>query len=170
MTDKHQIEQRAHDLLLQHGLASAPVDVDALARKLGADVVYGELEGNVSGFLIKDKGRFTIAVNSEHHPNRRRFTLAHECAHLVLHATGGDRIWVDKPAYFRDDRSGSGVYREEIQANQFAAALLMPKSLVLAALSDDHEISDLDILELANRFEVSEAAMRHRLVNLDLIF
>ena len=61
--------------------------------------------------------------------------------------------------------------REEIEANQLGAALLMPRCLVRQEIRaqdldlDDSEASDL----LAKRFQVSTAAMSNRLQNLRLL-
>lgn len=163
------IERSASELLRKLDLFEVPVNVEKVAEKLSATVLYDDLEDEVSGFLLKEKGVATIAVNQHHHANRQRFTLAHECGHLVLHADQGDRLWVDKAYFFRDANSSTGDQLAEIQANRFAAALLMPEELIRSALEDAAIISDIDIFRLAVRFEVSEQAMTLRLISLGLI-
>ena len=68
--------------------------------------------------------------------------------------------------------SSSGEKQREIQANSFAAALLMPKKLVINEIDSyyrgPHDNKDL-VKHLSNRFEVSKNAMTYRLINLDLI-
>ena len=164
-----EIDARASELLRKHDLLSVPVDVHALAEKLGADVVADELDDDVSGFLLREKGACTIAINRQHHPNRQRFTLAHECGHLFLHADKGDRLWIDKTLFFRDGTSSSGDQLSEIQANQFAAGVLMPEELIKESLGKAGPISDLDVARLALRFQVSERAMTVRLISLGLV-
>jgi Zn-dependent peptidase ImmA (M78 family) len=162
------IDARATELLRGFDLFSVPVDVKAVAERLGANVIFDDLDDDVSGFLLREKKVATIAVNKLHHPNRQRFTIAHECGHLLLHAEQGDRLWLDKASvYFRDASSSSGDQLAEIEANQFAAGLLMPESLVRAHLRD--ELSELDISRLALTFQVSEQAMTLRLVSLDVL-
>lgn len=163
------IERSASELLRKLDLFEVPVNVEKVAEKLNATVLYDDLEDEVSGFLLKEKGVATIAVNQHHYTNRQRFTLAHECGHLVLHADQGDRLWVDKAYFFRDANSSTGDQLAEIQANRFAAALLMPEELIRSALEDAAIISDIDIFRLAVRFEVSEQAMTLRLISLGLI-
>jgi len=163
------IDARATQLLREFGLLSIPVDVEAVAERLGANVVYEELEDDISGFLLREKGVMTIAVNDQHHPNRQRFTLAHECGHLFLHSDKGDRLWLDKTYFFRDASSSHGDQFAEIEANQFAAGLLMPEELVRASSTSSGPISDADVMRLAMRFEVSERAMTFRLISLGLI-
>jgi len=132
-----EMDRRATDLLRKLDLFEVSVNVQAVAERLGANVVFDDLEDEVSGFLLKEKGVVTIAINKAHHPNRQRFTIAHECGHLALHATGQkDQLWVDKAyLFFRDSQSSTGDQLAEIQANQFAAGLLMPEELIRARLA-----------------------------------
>jgi Zn-dependent peptidase ImmA (M78 family) len=163
------IDKRATDLLRKFGLFKIPVDVEAVAMRLGAAVVLDDMDDDVSGFLLREKSVATIAANKLHHPNRQRFTIAHECGHLLLHADQGDRLWLDKAYFFRDGSSSSGDRLAEIQANQFAAGLLMPEELVRGSLENQSTLSDIDIFRLAIRFGVSEQAMTLRLVSLGLL-
>jgi Zn-dependent peptidase ImmA (M78 family) len=164
------IDHQTTELLSNLNLLNAPVDVGGVAQKLGAEVVFGDLEDDMSGFLLREKDVVTIAVNKLHHPNRQRFTIAHECGHLYLHADQGDRLWVDKAystIFYRDSNSSTGDKLAEIQANQFAAGLLMPEVLLKEQLTQ--ELSDVDIFRLALRFQVSEQAMTLRLISLGML-
>jgi Zn-dependent peptidase ImmA (M78 family) len=163
------VDARATQLLHELKLMRAPVDVRAVASQLGASVVFDELDDDVSGFLLRDKNVMTIAVNKHHHPNRQRFTLAHECGHLYLHADKGDRLWLDKTYFFRDGSSSQGDQFAEIEANQFAAGLLMPEELIRSNLPHAGPVNDVDVVRLAMHFEVSERAMTFRLISLDLL-
>ena len=116
---------------------------------------------------IKD-GIGIIGVNALHHPNRQRFSAAHELAHHVLHADEiRQAVHVDKGirVLFRDDLSALGTEPMEIEANAFASELLIPGELLAAALEGSGvDIEDEDGVEaLARRFRVSPAAMRFRL-------
>ena len=72
------------------------------------------------------------------------------------------------PMLMRDSLSATGISRIEIEANLFAAEILMPRHLLTEALSN--EPLDIDEEEtvnaLARSFRVSPAAMRFRLGNL----
>ncbi len=116
--------------------------------------------------------RTVIGVNSAHSLTRRRFTVAHELGHLRLHP--GRPLILDAPARvnFRDHIASLATDREEIEANAFAAALLMPERLVLEAVgrlltAGQHTPEKLAQL-LAEEFQVSEAAMSYRLINLGI--
>lgn len=163
------IDKQVTETLKRLDLYRAPVNVEAVAKGLGAKVVVEEMEGDVSGFLLLENNVATIAVNKRHHPNRQRFTIAHECGHLVLHKDQGDRLWLDKAYFYRDSNSSTGERLAEIQANLFAASLLMPEELVRSSLGGTRSISDTDVFKLALRFGVSEQAMTLRLAAVGII-
>lgn len=165
------IEQRSAQLLRDASVSAVPVDVLAIARYLEIGVVAQPLEDAVSGMLIVRSGRAAIGVNEEHHPHRQRFTIAHEIGHYLLHRETGN-LFVDSTlTFYRDDSSADGVYQQEIEANAFAAALLMPAGILKKAL-DDREIDLYDertVWKLASTFGVSQQALTIRLVKLGLV-
>lgn len=127
-----------------------PVDIRDMARALGLRIKEQELPDNISGKIERDWGdSYLITVNSRHSETRKRFTIAHEIAHYVLHRDLiGDGI-VDN-ALYRDNRIGD---IRERQANRYAATLLMPKTLVQHAWRDGIR----DAATLAQTFNVSQA-------------
>ena len=160
-------EREAGRLIKRLNVTKAPIDVEAIAKSLGISVNYEKLDSDVSGVMLLENGKAKVAINQSQHRNRQRFTLAHEIGHLLLHAKG-DRVFVDR-RFFRNAASSKGELREEIQANAFAASLLMPSALVDKYIDADDGITDIDVFRLATRFEVSEQAMTLRLVKLDYI-
>lgn len=110
-----------------------------------------------------------IGVNSQHHPNRQRFTIAHELGHLTLHRDAiEERVHVDKTfqVLMRNTNSASGTERIEIEANQFASELLMPLRL-LDPLLGRYDIDDDEPLQrLAHMFRVSKQALEYRIRNI----
>lgn len=143
-----------------------PVDVHGLARRLGIYVKTTSLPDNQSGYIKKEvNGSFTVGLNREDGELRQRFTLAHELGHYYLHSDllepGGahfDRL------YSGHNDSGLLTERDEAQANQFAAELLMPKSQVRRTWNNDRP----ELWQMAKQFGVSKAAMAWRLFNLKL--
>lgn len=173
---RSKIRQVTKDLLTQAGIARPPVNVQAIAEMLNAKVVpahFGTNPDDISGMLYRDEGQITIGVNSDQHKNRQRFTIAHELGHLKLHNQGA--LYVDKvfPVRMRNRDSSSAVYQDEIEANAFAAELLMPAFM----LEEEPEIMDLifdyesdDIIQrLAKKYQVSPQAMTFRLITLGYI-
>jgi Zn-dependent peptidase ImmA (M78 family) len=141
-----------------------PVDPTELARRLGIVVRTDRLPPDESGKIVippDGQGPVVITINYWDHSNRQRFTCAHEIGHYVQRKeeTGASRTFVD----YRDDLAGLGADREEIYANQFAAALLMPAHLVEAW----HRRESVE--SLARRFGTSTQAMQLRLRNLRLV-
>jgi len=111
------------------------------------------------GAIEKRDGRSAAVYLSESdHPNRKRFTCAHEIVRFVRHGEE-DFEYVD----YRDGTASMGVDEEERFANAFAAALLMPEREVRRLHSMGMREKDM-----AGAFGVSEAAMVNRLKNLSL--
>jgi Zn-dependent peptidase ImmA (M78 family) len=158
-------------LLEQLQIAEPPVPVERVARHLGAKLRFAPFDNEISGMIYIKEGVPIIGVNSLHPPNRQRFTIAHECGHLVLHRDLITKeVHVDKKfgVLRRDDKSATGTERIEIQANQFAAELTMPHAFLLRALGND--VIDIDdsvlIDRLARDFKMSTEAMKVRMINL----
>ena len=162
------IRQKAEGLLTRARVSSPPISVEALAQLLNARIVLEPLSTDLSGALHVVDGIPRIAVNSTQASTRQRFTIAHEIGHLILH---GQQTFVDRSFLFRrDQRAATGSAREEIQANMFAAEVLMPHQWLLDELGEDGiDIGDDErLVDLARRYRVSQAAMLFRLVNLQL--
>lgn len=172
MITRNIIRARAEELLRQAGTFSAPVDVESIAQNLGLVISPEPFEGDMSGCLVRRSGaRPVIGVNSTHAPTRKRFTIAHEIGHYLLHSGS---VYLDRESSFRvnlrDSRSSTGEDAIEREANSFAAELLMPKVLVLGDLPGQINIQDPQGMEfvhnLARKYEVSPQAMSYRLMNL----
>lgn len=163
-------EKKAAAILAQLGIESPQVDVEMVASRLGIRLEKADLGEEVSGVLVRSGGQAVIGVNWAHHPNRRRFTIAHELGHYVLHQGG---TFIDKGTWarFRDEQSGSGTDQEEIEANAFAAALLMPDEWVIKEYQQlpFDPADDMALTALASTFGVSSQAMSIRLANLGLL-
>lgn len=165
-------ERAAERILREHAISRHPVPVDRLARQMGLRLAFEPFEGDLSGMLYRDDGEGSpvIVVNSLNPKVRQRFTIAHELGHFVLH---DDLLFIDKPVAvrFRDARSSLATNPEEIEANRFAASLLLPKAWVVAEadrrLARSPDIaSEALVDELARTFDVSRQAMELRLSGL----
>lgn len=137
-----------------------PIDPFTIADRLGIIVRDARLRPDLSGQIaFGDGGNAVITVNASDHPNRRRFTVAHEIGHYTRRdEVGAKEGFVD----YRDTLAGLGVDAEEIYANQFAAALLMPAHLV------KQFSANMSVGAMANLFGTSVQAMNLRLRNLRL--
>ena len=165
-----EIERRAAGLLERYGHQRPPVDVMLLCEQLGIEVVPEELDDEVSGILVLQP-QPVIAVNKTHGVARQRFTIAHEVGHFVLHRTRKDAVFVDRAAIqYRNQVSSTGIDPNEVAANNFAAALLMPHRMLEEDLKAfDDSIGDVHVIRLAKKYGVSEQAMSIRLARLDFV-
>jgi Zn-dependent peptidase ImmA (M78 family) len=128
-----------------------------------------DLDDDVSGLLITKPEMSYIVIRKKDSVSRQRFSIAHEVGHFALRHQfdAGEHVHVDRGyrVSHRDKRSSSGTDLREIEANQFAAALLMPSSIVTEAINalGREELNDGDVTNLARQFNVSEQAMTIRL-------
>ena len=136
----------------------APINLDGIANGLGIAVTRTSLGSSIAGRIARE-GRqagpsgYRILVNSDDHPNRQRFTLAHELAHYILHRDLIESGIIDDTMYRSTLNNAL-----ETQANRLAADILMPLKLVRRYWDLSH-----DPAELARRFGVSQSAMTIRL-------
>ena len=153
------------------GIRTPPIPLDKVGEHLGAKIRRAPLDDELSGVIFIRDNIPIIGINAIHHPNRQRFTLAHELGHLVLHKNFiTNMVHVDKnfPFLLRDSKAATGTDRIEIEANQFAAELLMPEMMVLRELESYKLDIDDEILlnELGIKFLVSKQAMSYRIQNI----
>lgn len=143
-------------------LGNVPVDLEGMAKALGADVLYDPLMSkNISGHIKRYGTGYEIAVNAQDSHVRQRFTLAHEIAHLLLHRDKLDGGLLEDDRMYRSSLSTP----EERAANIWAARLLMPEGLVK---SEVRAIGTPDSTRLAVIFGVSRQAMEIRLRELHI--
>lgn len=167
------IEKITIDIIESYGIDAPPISVEVIATKMGLDVRPYDLGQNVSGVLVMDSGRGTIGFNPHESKVRQRFTIAHEIGHFQLHKEDS-AVFIDKDfkILFRDENSSTGDIKREQEANAFAAALLMPASLLLKEIKNHNfDLADEDSLkELAKLFNVSIPAMTYRIANLNFFY
>jgi len=160
-------EEHARSLRERLKLMAIPVPVERIAKSLRAEIRLTPLDDELSGMIFMKGTLPVIGVNALHHPNRQRFTIAHEIGHLEMHRHLIDgKVHVDKAFQVlrRDNASSTGTDALEIAANQFAAELLVPEDILVSLIGN--RIIDIDddrpIEELARKFKVSKKAMEYR--------
>ncbi len=165
-------ESRAAELLERHGIDGPAVLVEDLARAEHLIVRTAPLEDDVSAFLVLAPDTPpVIAVNATHHLNRRRFSVAHEIGHYALHKHQSELFVDGSFVHFRDGISTMAIDPKEIEANAFAAALLMPAAFIQSDLGKKKycSLEPEALASLARRYKVSEQALKYRLVNLGIL-
>lgn len=149
-----------------------PIDINKVARILGVKIKEYTVEdedfgrSNISGFIKMEnkEGKPIIIVNPGQSEERKSFTIAHELGHFLLHRNSGLHIDTSTSGiFFRDEKSSQAVDINEIQANQFAAELLMPtdevrEKLVFKVVEEGKDLDDAT-KELCEHYKVSATAM-----------
>jgi Zn-dependent peptidase ImmA (M78 family) len=158
----------ARDLARQYGLIP-PVDVAKLIKDMDIALELDVSLDQISGFAYQKDGKQVIGVNKDDGDLRKKFTMAHELGHMLVHAR--DDVIFDKAfVYFRDSRSSTGLNPKEVEANAFAAELLMPASRLTQQIANaggiDLQVDDKKIAQLAKEYGVSHSAMSVRIDSL----
>ncbi|MGH9160060.1 MAG: ImmA/IrrE family metallo-endopeptidase [Vicinamibacteraceae bacterium] len=126
----------AAQVIREQGIVALPVDPVAVAGAVGIEVRPMPAEtGGVSGMLLRAGNTFGIAYATHiESQGFRNFSIAHELGHYFLEGhidavlATGDRH--ESHAGFGSDD------RYELEADHFAASLLMPESLFAMAISE----------------------------------
>jgi Zn-dependent peptidase ImmA (M78 family) len=104
-----------------------PIDVSRLATDfLGIEVKFGVLDSKTIAEFRVIEEVFVLDHRHNKNPFRARFSIAHEIGHLNLHSSLGS-------VFCRD----SDQSRFELQANRFAAALLMPATDLVELVAEE---------------------------------
>lgn len=200
--EDEKIEQRIGELDLYHCYDHYKLNIGKLCERVSelfdANIVLDEFPN--AGFQGTSIGKIqynplTIYVNPSvgRDSARWRFTVAHEIGHLVLHSfilrdyfasnSDNDDLQIISPGI-----SNEVIKRMEIQANKFAALLLMPTSYFNKAVNNyfrresinkgfiylDHQPQNVKLVmsllsELETIFGVSKEAAKVKLKQLKLL-
>lgn len=168
---KDLIIEKAKEICKQYDVSDYPVKIVELCEKHGISVFEKYLPKEVSGLIVIQKDNYKdfntgklIVVNLSDSAARRRFTIAHELGHYILHKGDQEEIYAH-----RDAGQNGG---KEKEANIFASNILMPENLVKNALEDLEQkdsYGQIKISYIAKEFAVSESAALVRLDQLGLI-
>lgn len=161
---------RAAELIENLEINALPIPVEKIAESLGAQIIKrSDFGDDLCGMIIREQGITVIGVNDTHPVSRQRFTIAHEIGHLVMHSEILDQVHIDKTfnyALKRDGRSKIGQDRMEIEANKFAAELLMPSKFLKKELQSGYIDFENGLEALAKKYEVSVQAMSIKLADI----
>ncbi len=126
--------------------------------------------GRLSGMVDPERERIWLdSTECRRSRGRRRFTIAHECGHWVLHVIGAEGAVLCRAHEVADAPPTAErkklIARQEREANAFASELLMPELLV----HEQARVAGCNLPALAERFDVSVPAIRLRLLTLGLL-
>ena len=137
-----------------------PIDVFSIAKKLNIKVLIDDIGEVAEGILYKGENNIIVLNSNLKNVQRRKFTLAILIGHSII-------PWHVQLQYSR--KKGSTLLTDNIQdveANRFAAALIMPKSQLERDFIKNSPTWE-SIKELAqNKYDVSAFALANSLVDL----
>ena len=159
MIRSREARKRAEQILEAVGIREAAVDVHRVAEFLGFTVIEFDFPDATAGLTFIEGEVKTIGVNSKHARVRQRFSIGHELGHYLMGHENYDHgaTYVEERPSFLDPQ-----HRQEVEANEFSAQLLMPPTMLKRDVSE----IGLDSAALAKRYEVSEQAMWIQLIDL----
>ena len=157
--DDEEIEQAAETVRREWGLGPGPIgNLTKLIESRGVFVGHLPVDaGDVNAFSYWSGSRpFIVSGADKTTAVRRRFDLAHELGHLVLHQGVGAEELEDR-AYLK---------RIEAEANRFAGAFLLPRS------SYPNEVFSsrlMTFVPLKERWKVAISAQVYRCADLGIL-
>lgn len=132
--------------------------IDIVEDCFGVDVAVVPAGSKFEGLTWIDGSCRLIVIGTSSVPGRRRFTLAHELAHLL--AGDDQKLTLDKVGGKRDP--------SEVRANTFAACFLMPENVIRERLSTGSVCED-QFAALSCELFVTPTTLAWRLFNLKMI-
>lgn len=181
--DLGKAELWAGRLLDEYWDGKFPVDPNSIAVKMGMEVYFVPIPGELAGLILKDDRERvpSIFVDKDATTSRKRFTIAHEIGHYIERFSNSESPDQKIPGYFgfRDklmtsdekilagcrptDSGTSDQSQRELFADYFACCLLIPEDKVLEFINKGANIKNV-----ATYFGVSAATMRNRLNDLGI--
>lgn len=133
-----EIEELAEDILEDlPRWAQKPVNLELIMRPYKLEWQWGYLPSGQLGIFSFKEGQITLSNTLRGDNNRKRFTLAHEIGHFMLHSDLFERNLLssfgetDNTLANRIPVSGDELGWLEHHANHFAACILMPRERVI---------------------------------------
>lgn len=154
--------QKANELLEQLAITSLPISPQDICSGLGITYREHPFDG-FEGLLVVDSGSAMIGVNSNiASDGRKAYTAGHELGHLCLHVQDNSN---GRFQCSSDDTSSVSKDVREVEANSFAAELMMPSALVRPIVGSESPSWD-SVKTLADRCKTSMTAAAIRFVEL----
>jgi Zn-dependent peptidase ImmA (M78 family) len=152
-----------------------PYEPEIAVDKLGGRIIEDIDNMAIDAYIKKEKEEsFVISLNKKKPFLRERFTIAHELGHLFLHMgfLVNKELWEKQSKEFQDSayyRMSGNYNKEEWEADEFAAAFLMPKEEFIRQVYDNLSDNRIDILAIADYFKVSPRAALKRAKYLEYV-
>lgn len=137
------IHARARNLVRKYGTNNP----EKIVEDLKITMIKRPMSLKTKGFFRKALGKKFIVINSLLDEYSQRIVIAHELGHAILHSTAN--------IYFIREQTLFPIGKYEVQANKFAAELL---------INDDDIIEEYTIPQMACYFGVPEQLVKYKLL------
>lgn len=156
--------QLARKLLKDCGIQKPPVNIKQIVSQLG--YIYIEVPNfpdEVDALFLEQNDEQYAAVNANHHPHRRRFSLAHELGHVQM---GHTLEYYDEPSSLdnppTEKRHSERERHLETEASAFAGELLVPLEMLKVEFKRTKDIDALAEIFFVSPHVISIATMDHQ--------
>ena len=188
------------DAIERFNNGNVAVDVFAIAKERSISYTWDILPDDQLGRIDLDRHLITLDISLIEKKGRARFTISHEIGHDAMHLNlpeqfGRIESFGDNIILFDSTSTYKNVFeRCEIQANLFAASLLMPRCLIAYLYSYYYDLNITRVFgdsfralywdeynpvamqncmrvisPMANSLQVSVSALKWRLKNMGLL-
>lgn len=158
---RKKIETISNQIWLDNNLEPG-FDIVDLLSNLKIKLSFEDFTDDISAILITKGNTNLISLNANNNINRQRFSACHELGHLFLEHKKNVDINGKELIQYRNTMSSKGIDTDEIEANFFAATLLMPSNEI-SNVVDYSKSFDSTVDYISEKFKVSSAAATLRL-------
>lgn len=156
------INELAEKVRERYGIETSTLDMRDVVVVMGGRLKEKEQGVEISsGYIRKCHGSFEIVVPRWQSEVRKNFTIAHELGHLFLHMG-----YIVAPDIWNSQNDAEyhryGISEAENQANEFAAAFLMPRKEYRRVMEENCQGNMVNTANIARHFNVSIEAAANR--------
>jgi predicted transcriptional regulator len=166
---KQYINELTETILRTYHIVIPITDIEKVVTLLGGEIIEFDAFDDLYDGCIRRKfgGGFDLAVAKHQNAEERKFAIARRLGHLFLHM--GYQIsknqWTGQDAaHFRPFTN----YKACCQANEFAKALLMPKTAFIEVVKANTVDRIVNVEAVAKTFTVSEEMVKERAYSLGI--
>lgn len=153
---KEYISELTDKIREKYSITTPIQDMTEIVKKIGGNVIQKyNFDSYYDATVMKTNDTFYIAIPIISDMQRKKFAIAHELGHLFLHMgfKTNVEVWDNQVLnkYIR-----FSMIEQEIQANEFAASLLIPKDEYINEIKQQTKNNqDIDIKAISEKFNVS---------------
>lgn len=161
LTRQKEINNIVEDIRIKTGYSYPEKNIVNLANDLGISVFEVNFSDHpsINAMIVfkdsKNNDKPSIYLKKDLSETRKRFTLAHELGHFLLHKKANVKFRLEGFDY----SSNSEYSREETEANYFAACILVPEEELKKLM----KFFDKNIQLIADYFGVSKEVIENRI-------